>query len=157
MNRHPIITMLVLGCMACTATAGRITPMYVRDVRLENIPLKQGERIAAIEVTIVNAAVSKVSVPLGWRADVSWPDARCGTTVTAEAGHGIACLDDGKEFGEILTLAFYKEWGHDRFEKDQDVKIAIITEDPDASRTNSVPAKCIILSAPRQKQISAGE
>ena len=158
MNRFPIIALLALCFTEYTAVAGGIGPMYVRTVRLEDIPLKKGERIAAIEVTVAHACVRSVTVPLDWRAEVSWPDASEGTRVTAEAGHAIAWLDDGEEFGDFLTLAFYKEWGgHDQFEKERDITAKVIIEDEQPPRTNDVPAKCIRVSAPGPEQNSEGE
>ena len=148
-NRFVLILALAIGIGTCTAFSDKIKPMYVRKVRFDGISLHKGERISAIEVTVMNACVSKVTIPLHWRAEVGWPDATCGTMVTAEASHGVAWVNDGDEFGNFLTLAFYKEWGgHDRFDKDRDIIAKIVIEDEDPPRTNTLPAGCIRVSEP---------
>ncbi len=124
--------------------------MTLHNVSLKNLPLKEGERIAAVIVKVASAYVRTVTLPLDWRAEVSWPDMVEGTTVWAEAGHGVSWQSGGEDFGVLLTVASEKEWtGHDRCGQTSDIKAWIVVEDSsDApARTNAVPDACIEIGA----------
>jgi hypothetical protein len=141
-----IKTIAFLLCSGLIASAARIDSMMLHNVRLKNLPLKEGERISAIVVNVASVYVRTVTLPLDWRAEVSLPDMVEGTTVRAEAGHGTSWQSSGEDFGVLLTVAAEKEWtGHDRCGQTSDIKAWIVVEDSSGAppRTNSVPDTCI--------------
>jgi len=141
-----IKTIALLLCSGLIASAGRIDSMTLHDVRLKNLPLKEGERISAVMVNVASVYVRTVTLPLDWRAEVSLPDMVEGTTVWAEAGHGASWLNSGEDFGVLLTVASEKEWtGHGCGDQASDIKAWIVVEDSSDTppRTNSVPDTCI--------------
>lgn len=145
-----IKTIALLLCSGLIASAGRIDSMSLHEVRLKKLPLKEGERISAVIVNVAIVYVRTVTLPLDWRAEVSWPDRIEGTTVRVEAGHGTSWLCRGEDFGVLLTVASEKEWiGHDRCGQASDIRAWIVVEDRSDTplRTNEVPVTCIDVGA----------
>jgi hypothetical protein len=104
-------TLLLIVCLfACTrgmaATDSLQKPIRLVDVSLRNVPLKEGERIAQIEMEYGGASMRTVHTPSGWSFEggeqVSGVE-----TLKMEAAHGVGMLFTAAEFQKFLTLAVY--------------------------------------------------
>ncbi len=130
------------------AAAAPIDSMSLYEVRLKQLPLKEGERISAITLNIAWGNVRTVTLPLDWTAEVGYPDASDGTTVWLEAGHGTSFLNSGEEIGTILTiLSNDGVTGHTRCDGSGNVKGCIVVQDTISSRTNEIPVTSIEINS----------
>ena len=79
-------------------------PARNRELSFQKLPLRQGERIAAIQIDITGAAFQKVSVPHDWGLEVT-PPVGDFCTLKATAQHGASFLfSTSPELNNFVTL-----------------------------------------------------
>jgi hypothetical protein len=101
-----LLAFLLLCGAGFAATDTPLIPVRIREVSLRNVPLKEGERIAAIKVEVTGARFRGVRIPDDWGVDVGAPSADV-SVLKGVAQHGTAMLFTTDEFQRFLTLAFY--------------------------------------------------
>jgi hypothetical protein len=127
--------------MVATATP---QPVRVREVSLRNLPLRNGERIAAIEIDVTGATFSKVSIPYDWGFDISPPVAgACTLKATGQHGSAFVSPDDLQKFVTLRSYAsaeppFTIKASVALYSYDQNTK-------KESQRSIDVPQECIVI------------
>jgi hypothetical protein len=99
------LAFLLLCSAAVSAKDTLLKPAHLRDVSLQKLPLKEGERIASIEVTAVGASFINVHIPIDWSFEIGAPVSGV-AVLKGEAAHGVGMLFTADEFQRFVTLAF---------------------------------------------------
>jgi hypothetical protein len=131
--------------LLCTgAIIAATAPARVRELSFRKLPLRDGERIAAIQVDLTGATFSKVSIPYDWGFDISPPVADA-CTLKGTAQHGSAFLS-ANQLQKFATLAFYASP-----ESPFTIRASVLLYSYDqksqkeSQRTIDLPKECIVL------------
>jgi len=108
------------------------------------LPLKAGERVAAIQIDIAGASFKKVSIPYDWGLDVSPPVAEV-CTLKAFGQHSSAFLSPN-QFNEFATLEMYGSRDSEPFAVRANI-VAILydSSDKEHQRVIKLPKECIVV------------
>jgi len=145
-----VLVCLFLGGAAMAAIDTPMKPIRVQEVSLRNVPLNEGERIAAVEVEVSGASFSAVRVPIDWGFDVGAPVSGI-AVLKGEAAHGVGMPFTTMEFQRFLTLALY-DYGQFSAPFTIKAKLTLYRYDKKAGeseRTIEVPTDSIVLEEPR--------
>jgi len=72
-------------------------------LRLAEVPLRDGERIALVEIALVGGRVASVQIPDDWGVEVSAPTSDR-VMVLGVAGHGLSMASTSTVFDRFLTV-----------------------------------------------------
>jgi hypothetical protein len=145
-----LLAFFTLGWVAFAASGAPLRPVQVRDVSLQAVALKPGERIASINVEVAGASFSTVRIPADWSFAVGAPVSGV-AVLKGEAAHGVGMLFTTEEFQRFATLVFYDSGGPQP-EFSIKVKLGLYLFDPQSKRESErvieLPAKRVILEPP---------
>src|SRR5437868_1940569 len=82
-----VLVAVLLSSAALIATGAAAERARTRALSFRNLPLRPGERIAAIQINIIGAAFQKLSIPYDWGVDVTPPEGDA-CTLKATGQHG---------------------------------------------------------------------
>ena len=146
-----LLVFLVLCSVAVASKDTPLKPVRVRELSLQQVPLKEGERIASIEVEVAGASFSGVHVPNDWSLEVGAPVSGV-AVLNGAAAHSVGMPFTTAEFQRFATLAFY-DYGFPQREFSIKVKLGLYLNDPkmgESERVLELSAENIILSEPIQ-------
>src|SRR5580704_10104594 len=149
MNAFRLIPLFLVCCAMLAATDTPMKPVRARDFSLRNLPLKDGERIEAIEIEVAGARFRNVRIPDDWGINISPPESDV-SVLKGVAQHGTAMLFTSSEFQRFLTLAFY-DYGEFNRPFTIKVKLTLYLYDKikgESERTLDLGDKCIALEEP---------
>lgn len=145
-----VLAFLLLCSVAIAATdtlLKSLRPLRLRELSLQNVALKEGERIASVEVEVGGARFSGVHIPPDWGFEAGAPVSGV-SVLKGGAAHGVGMLSTTDEFQRFLTLAFY-DYDHGAFSIK--VKLGLYLFDPkkgESERTIELPSESIVLEEP---------
>ena len=146
-----LLTCLLMCSLAAAQRDTLIKPVRLRDLSLQKVPLKEGERIASIEVEVAGASFSSVHIPVDWSFDVGAP-VSCVALLKGEAAHGVGMPFTTDAFQRFLTLAFY-EYGYKQRQFSIKVKLGLYLHDAEkgeSERVIELLPESIALNEPNQ-------
>jgi hypothetical protein len=136
---------LLISVVAVTAQTTPLKPVRLQALSLQNVALKEGERIASIEVEVSGASFRNVRIPIDWSFDVAAPISGV-AVLKGEAAHGVGMLFSTGEFQRFLCLASY---GSEQRQFGIKVRLGLYRNDPVQHRESEtvleIPAECIVL------------
>jgi len=141
--RASVASLLFSAALIAASTAAE--PARTRVVSFRKLPLRPGERIAAIQIDVAGATFSKVSIPYDWGLDVSAPVAEA-CTLKAFGQHSSAFLSP-KQLKHIATLMLYNATDARQFSVEAQV-VAISYDrvtDKESQRVIKLPKECILI------------
>jgi hypothetical protein len=101
--RARVATLLFSATLIATSAA--VEPTQTRELSFRKLPLRPGERIAAIQIDITGAAFQKVSIPYDWGIEIT-PPVGDACTLKATGQHGSAFLfPTSPELHRFATLS----------------------------------------------------
>lgn len=121
-------------------------PARVRQLSFRNLPLRKGERVAAIQIDVTGAAFQKVSIPYDWGVDVS-PPVSDACRLKATAQHGAAFLTTLRDLQKFVMLAFYDT----QFTRPFSIEASVVGYSYDRKtqkeeqRVIKLPKECIVI------------
>jgi len=137
---------LLLGSVAGAEQDTFLKPERLREVSLQNVPLKKGERIAWIEMEVAGASFSAVHIPIDWSFEAKAPVSGV-ALLKGEAAHGAAMPFTTESFQRFVTLAFY-DYGEPEQNFSIQVKLGLFLHDEktgESDRVIELPPACVIL------------
>lgn len=135
----------VLACIVASGPSGALgASTRLRQVSLRNLPLREGERIAAVQVEVTGARFRNVQIPDDWGFDVGPPVGKT-SILKGTAQHGSAMLSTPGELRRFLTLAFY-----DSINLPFTIKVSLVLyrydkQKKESDRTIQLPSECIVM------------
>ena len=147
-----LLAFLLLCSVAVAAKDTPLKPVRVRELSLQQVPLKEGERIAYIKVEVAGASFSGVHIPIDWSLEVGAPVSGV-AVLKGAAAHSVGMPFTTDEFQRFATLAFY-DYGFPQREFSIKVKLGLYLNDPkkgESERVIELSAESIILSEPIQR------
>jgi hypothetical protein len=139
-----VLLMMLLCSSALIAASEAQKPGRIREVSLRKLPLRDGERIAAIQIDVTGATFRKASIPYDWGFDITPPVAGA-STLKGTAQHSSAFVS-AEELQKFVALAFYPS-----LETPFTIKASVVLYSYDqktkqeAQRSLDVPRECIIV------------
>jgi hypothetical protein len=152
-----LLVFLLLCSVAVSSKETPLKPVRVRELSLQQVPLKEGERIASVEVQVAGASFSSVRIPIDWSFEVGAPVSGV-AVLKGAAAHGVGMPFTADEFQRFVTLAFY-EHGFPQGEFSIKVKLGLYLNDQkkgESERVIELSAGSIILSEPIQRATDNG-
>jgi hypothetical protein len=147
-----LFAFLLLCSVAVAAKDTPLKPVRIREVSLQKVPLKEGERIASIEVEVAGASFSSVHIPIDWSFEAGAPVSGV-AVLKGEAAHGVGMPFTADEFQRFVTLAFY-DHGFPQREFSIKVKLGLYLYDPkkksESERVIELSSDSIVLKEPNQ-------
>jgi len=146
-----LLVFLLLCSVAAAAKDTLLKPVRLREMSLQKVPLREGERIASIEVELAGASFSVVRIPVDWSFEVSAPVSGI-AVLKGEAAHGVGMPFTTEEFQRFATLAFY-DYGSPQREFSVKVKLGLFLYDQkkrESERMIELLPECVVLNEPNQ-------
>ena len=101
--RASVASLLFSAALIAASTAAE--PARTRVVSFRKLPLRPGERIAAIQIDITGAAFQKVSIPYDWGVEIT-PPVGDACTLKGTGQHGGAFLfPTSRNLHQFVTLS----------------------------------------------------
>ena len=144
------VAWLLVGCAVMAAAEAPKPAARLQAISIREVPLRQGERIAGLEVEVTGGEFRDVRIPTDWGVEIEAPVSGV-SVMKGTAAHGVGMLSGTSEFGRFATVAC-RDSGESGPALSVKAKLALHRHDPatgqESERPLDVPGECVLLADP---------